>query len=149
MLAFRSFRTRLITFFVGLLFLALTAFFLAVNKANIDNANRVITADLEEDAAVFSRLFSDRTRGLLEAARLLSSDYAFKTAYSTADLQTVLSAMDNHLNRISGADVMMVVSLDDEVLADTSAPGTGGGSNPWPWIVAAAEEDEYGEATAI
>ena len=52
MLAFRSFRTRLIAFFVGLLFLALATTFLAVNRANIDNANRVITADLAEDAAV-------------------------------------------------------------------------------------------------
>jgi adenylate cyclase len=148
MLVFRSFRTRLIAFFVGLLFLALAASFLAVNQANIDNAERVITADLAEDAAVFSRLFSDRARGLLEAARLLSSDFAFKTAYSTAEHHTILSAMNNHLNRISGADVMMLVSLDEEVLADTSAPGTGE-PNPWPWIVWAAEDDDYGEAAAI
>ncbi len=149
MFAFRSFRSRLIAFFVGLLVLALAASFLAVNQASIDNADRVITADLRKDAAVFARLFSDRTQRLLEAARLMSSDYAFKTAYSTADHDTILSTMRNHLNRITGADTMLLVSLDDEVLADTAALPAGGGPNPWPWIVEAALEDDYGEAAAV
>jgi len=147
---FSSFQTRLVVFFVGLLFVALSASFLAVNQAQVRNANRVITADLAEDAAVFRRLFSDRTERLLEAARLLSSDFAFKIAYSTGEHATIVSAMENHLARIVGADTMLLVSLDDDILADTSLPEGGvERRNPWPWIAAAALDDDYGEAASI
>jgi adenylate cyclase len=147
---FASFQTRVVVFFAGLLVLALAASFLAVNQASIANARRVISADLAEDAAVFRRLFAERTRHLLDAARLLSSDHAFKTAYATTDPRTILSAMDNHLGRIAGANVMLLVSLDGEVIADTGAPRAARRrANPWPWLVAAAEEDDYGEAAGL
>lgn len=145
-----GFQTRLIVLFAGLLVLALSASFLAVNQANVANARRVIRADLGEDAAVFRRLFGERTEHLLEAARLLASDFAFKAAYSTTDRETILSAMDNHLGRIAGGDLMMLVSLDGEVVVDTAAPAAPGGlGNPWPELIAAAEEDDYGEAAGL
>ncbi|MDX1502548.1 MAG: adenylate/guanylate cyclase domain-containing protein [Thermoanaerobaculia bacterium] len=150
MYAFKSFRARLVTLFGGLLLVSLSAVFLAVGRASVGNARRVIVADLAEDAAVFRRLFSERTNHLLEAARLLSGDYAFKEAYWTQDEMTILSLMENHLARIGDADLMLLVSLDGEVIADTEKPGGGGRQdNPWPELLAAAEQDEWGEAAAV
>lgn len=146
---FTSFQTRLIVFFVGLLVLALAATFLAVNRASVANAHRIIEAGLAEDAAVFRRLLDERTWHLLEAAHLLSSDFAFKSAYATGDDETLLSAMNNHLGRISGGDWMMLAGLDGDLWVDT-APEMGVGlRNPWPRLVAAAESDPYGEAAGL
>jgi adenylate cyclase len=140
----------LIVLYARLLLLALSESFQAVNQATDANANRLIAADLSEDAAVFRRLFGERTEHLLESARLLSSDFAFKTAYSTADRETVLSAMDNHLGRIAGGDLMMLVSLDGEVGVATAAPDAPAGlANPRPELVAAAETDDYGVAAGL
>jgi adenylate cyclase len=147
--ALRSFRSRLIAFLVGLLVVTLSIFFLTVNQANVANTVRVVSADLGEDAAVFRRLLSDRTHRLLEAARLLSSDYAFKVVYSDGDPETILSAMKNFLSRTGDADVMLLVSLDGEVLADTAEPENRGRPGPWPWLLEAAEGQEWGEAAGI
>jgi len=147
--ALGSFRSRLIAFLVGLLVVTLSAVFLIVNQANVSNTVRVVSTDLQEDAAVFRRLFSDRTSRLLEAARLLSSDYAFKQVYADGDADTIFSAMENFLSRTGDADIMMLVSLDGEILADTARAEERGQPVPWPWLLEAAEEDDWGETAAI
>lgn len=146
---FKSFQTRLIVFFGGLLVMVLAASFLAVHEASVDNARRVIAADLGQDAAVFRRLLGERTQHLLEAARLLSSDFAFKEAYATADRETLLSVMENHLGRMTGGDRMLVVSLAGERIVDTGISDGDRRANPWPQLIAAAEGDDYGEAAAL
>lgn len=146
---FKSFRTRLLVLLAGLLVLALAASFLAVHRASVANARRVIAADLEQDAAVFRRLLGERTQHLVEAARLLSSDFAFKEACATSDRATLLSVMHNHLGRMTAGDRMLVVSLDGERIVDTGAAVAGGRANPWPRLVASAAADDYGEAAAL
>lgn len=146
---FKSFQTRLVVFFAGLLVLALAATFIAVHRVSVANAHRVIESGLGEDAAVFRRLLDERTWHLLEAAQLLSSDFAFKSAYATGDDDTLLSAMNNHLGRISGGDWMMLVSPDGRLLVDTDPRVGAGRDNPWPRLVAAAEADPYGEAAGM
>lgn len=146
---FKSFRTRLLVLFAGLLVLALAASFLAVHRASVANARRVIATDLEQDAAVFRRLLGERTQHLVEAARLLSSDFAFKEAFATSDRATLLSVMHNHLGRMTAGDRMLVVSLDGERIVDTGAAVAGGRANPWPRLVASAAADDYGEAAAL
>ncbi|MDP6406597.1 MAG: hypothetical protein QF797_15485, partial [Alphaproteobacteria bacterium] len=74
MFRFRSFRTRLTVFFVGLLLLVQGAAFVAVDLANSRNARRQINAELEVDARVFDRLLASRTAQSTQAARLLSGD---------------------------------------------------------------------------
>lgn len=147
---FGSFRTRLIVFFAGLLVLAMASSFLAVHRASVANARRVIAADLAQDAAVFRRLLDERSQHLLEAARLLASDFAFKEAYAVADRETLLSVMENHLGRMPGGDRMLVLALDGAVVVDTAAPAAGAEpGDPWAPLVAAAAADPYGEAAAL
>lgn len=145
---FRSFRTRLLVFLLGLLILVLVTAFLAVNTASRKNARAQIDSALEITAGVFHRLTEARNRRLLEAARLLSSDFAFKQAYAADDHPTLLSALGNHQARIR-ADLMVLVSPDGDVLADTLHPQTKGVTFAHPQLIDAAMDNEYGEHAAV
>lgn len=145
---FRSFRTRILVFFLGLLILVQAAVFLAVNTANIKNARTQIDDALQVTAGVFGRLIRERNQRLLEAVRLLSSDFAFKEAYATHDHNTVLSALENHRGRIR-ADVMMLVSVDNTVLVDTLHPDMTAVPFPFQELIKTAENSEYGEAASM
>ena len=100
---------------------ALGGALVAVNAVSNDNARKTITTDLISTANLFHKSFTERGRILLEKARLLSSDFAFKQAFATGDHGTLLSALVNHQARVR-ADMMMLLSLDNVVLAQTLDP---------------------------
>jgi adenylate cyclase len=119
---FPSFRARIAAFIVGLLVASLGLVLFAVNQVSTDNALLRINADLDASARLFQRVLQDRNQNLLERARFLSSDHAYRQVYgfgSRRDLELVTA---NHQRRI-GADLMMLISMDEEVLADTLHPG--------------------------
>jgi adenylate cyclase len=145
---FRSFQARILVFFLGLLVIVQAAVFLAVNTAGIRSSRTQIREALEVTASVFERLVKEREVRLLEAARLLSSDYAFKQAYATRDRATILSAIENHRDRIR-ADAMMVVSSGNLVIADTLHPERGAAPVEFPGLIDAASRSEYGEAASV
>lgn len=147
-LRFRSFRARLLTFVVGLLVLVQGAVLLAVNAANVREARRHIEDALALTAGAFRRSLEAREGILLEKARLLSSDFAFKEVAATGDHATLLSALENHRARVA-ADVMMLLGMDGLVLADTLHPEAHGGPSPLLPLVERAKESEFGEASAI
>ncbi len=146
MLRFHRFQYRIIFFFSGLLILVQLLAFLAINATNIRNAQEQIESGLEVGSRVFTRLMASRLERLAESARLLSGDFAFKTAYSTGDKATILSAMDNQRSRV-GADVMMIVSPDYVVMADTLHPKEAQIPFPFPDLIKTAEEQ--GETSSI
>ncbi len=143
---FRRLRTRIIVFFVGLIALVQAASFLAASATMTRNARATIQDELAVGGKVFARLIGTRTRHLAEAARLLSGDFAFKTAASSDDRGTVLSVLGNHQARI-GADVTMLASTDAALVADTLHPASPGAPFPFPRLIATAEQ--AGEASAI
>lgn len=145
---FHSFRTRILVFFLGLLVLVQAGVFIAVNTANENSARTVIDEALLVAASVFDRQLTARSHELLLAARLLSSDYAFKEAYATHEHPTVLSALSNHRQRIS-ADVMMLVSMQGKVMVDTLHPSHSAVDNVFPDLLAAAEKSDFGEASGV
>ncbi len=145
---FRSFRARILVFVIGLLVVLQAAGFLIVNSANTRNALRQISEALEVTASVFNRSISERNQRLLEKARLLSADYAFKQAFATHEHATVLSVLDNHQRRI-GANVMMLISLDQRIIADTLHPELNGEAFALPGLIEQAMNSDHGEASAI
>jgi adenylate cyclase len=76
----RSFRSRIVAVFLGLLTLAQAAGFLAASVAMTRGGRARIRDELAVGAKVFTRLVGARTQQLADAARLLSGDFAFKTA---------------------------------------------------------------------
>lgn len=71
---------------------------------------------LNTTARSFNNQIGSRNEALTQAGKLLSGDFAFKTAWASGRTQTISSALDNHRQRI-GADLMLLLSLKGETLA--------------------------------
>lgn len=119
---FSSFRARVAILLAGLLLAVLSLVFFAVNRVSIESSMLRINTDLDSSARTFQRLLEDRNGDLLERARFLSSDHAFRQIYGFGEREDLEVVTANHRRRI-GADLMMLVSMDEEVLADTLHPG--------------------------
>lgn len=145
---FRTFRSRILTFVLGLLLVVQASVFLAVTTAQERSARLHIDDTLRLTAGRLEDKLEERERDLLDKARLLSGDFAFKEACATGEHGTLLSAVENHRDR-ARASVMMVVSMDGEVLADTLHPDVDGAPFALPDFLDAAMDDDRGEATSI
>jgi adenylate cyclase len=144
----RSFQTRVVALFVGLVTVVQLVGFVVVSLAITRNARAQIGDELAVGAKVFGRLIGARTRHLAEAARLLAGDFAFKTAVSAEDRATVLSVLENHQARI-GADVMMLTSLDGAPVADTLHPSSPAPDAAVRALVAHAAETDRAAAIVV
>ena len=118
---FRHLRTRIIVFFVALLVAVQVAALLFVNNANTSNAQKKTDDEFAVGQRVFERLLTQNREQLSLAARVLAADFGFREAVASNDVDTILSALNNHGSRI-GANVMSLVSLDKTVVADTLNP---------------------------
>jgi len=117
MIRFRSFRTRIAFFFLGLIAFVQALVFFSVDVINTRHAREQIEQALAAGAGNFHRMMDLRTIQLLESVRILSSDFAFKAAIATGDKATARSALANQGSRV-GADAMILVSLDHRVSVD-------------------------------
>ena len=127
--SFRSFRGRLVAVFVGLFAVILATCFLVVAAAVRASARHEIGEELRLAGTLFVRQLEFRSQQLVAATRLLSGDFALKTAVATADQETTRSVLANHRQRIE-ADVLMLVSPEGSIAADTRQPGRLGGAFP-------------------
>ena len=143
---FRSFKTRIIVLVLGLLALVQVVGFLVVDNATTRSVRGRMTDELRVGARVFERHMDTRTQQLTQVARLLSADFGFKSAFATGDAGTVLSALENQRVRIA-ADVMMLVSLDGRLIADTLHPRAASQAFAFRELIERA--DQTGEAAAI
>jgi len=114
-------QTRIIVFFVALLALVQVAAFWFVNAANSSNARAKVEEELNVGQRVFARLLEQNAEKLKLSARVLAADFAFREAIATHDSDTISSVLINHGARI-GADAMVFVDLDGNVVADTLRP---------------------------
>lgn len=152
MLGLSSFRTQILLLIIGLLSLVLASVFIAVNQANQSNARLHLEETLNITAVAFERDLAARNHVLIDKARLLSGDFAFKEAVATEDHGTILSALDNHRMRVM-ADVMMIATLEGEMIASTLHPSDQKNHKNTTWTLqtlqASAEENPNGEANGI
>jgi len=145
---FRRLRTRIVVFSVALLGVVQLAAFVLVNASNTTNANRKIESELQTGERVFARLLEQNRERLVQAARVLSADFAFREAIATNDVETVLSALSNHGARID-ADTMMLVSLDGKVVADTLQASASGKPFAFPALLDEARQNRTGSSIAL
>ena len=131
--------------------------FLLVRQANLRQARRSVDADLQAGAVLFDQLVRGRLDQLALGARLLSHDWAFRQLYgSSEDLRdpvqhrTLLSGLENYRARLPEAAFLLLVSLDDAVLADTGEPAqTALVPFAHPWLLRQAEASADLSATAF
>jgi class 3 adenylate cyclase len=141
---FRSFRSRLVVVFLGLFAVIQVTSLLVVAIAVRRNARAEVGEELRVASTLFVRQLDARARSLAGATRLAAGDFALKTAIASADRGTIVSALRNHQQR-AGGDVVLLVSLDGMLLADTRDPGIVVGKAPFPRLLEQAEE--RGEAS--
>ena len=143
-----SIHRRIVIFFtlllVGVQFIA----FFVINTTSQEIAKKQNIQALKTGELVFRQLTDQNRHRLIETANLLSADYGFRKAAATNDSGTVLSALNNHGNRIK-ADMMMLVSLDNVVIADTLHPTGIPAQSPLANLIQSAEKTTDGASGLI
>lgn len=145
---FKRFRSRIIAFILVLSVPIQLALFLSIRNANIETARANIDEALQVTAQIFYNTLGMRRDALLEKTRAMSFDYSFKQVANTNESKTVLSALTSYEARIE-ADIMLVLHMDGEVIADTRHPDVNGQAFYLPELIDQANNSEYGEADVI
>jgi adenylate cyclase len=114
-----------------------------VKRANRQHALAQIEASLRAGAHIFEKLIEQRNLQITSAAAILSRDHAFQVAFASAeqDRATTLSALESLQTR-SKADLVLIASLDKELLFDTRRPALHGVAFPFPQLIEKAETSE-------
>jgi len=122
MIRFRTFQSRVVFFFLGLLSLVQVVVFLTVDITNTRYAKRQIEVALEVGAVGFNRLIEMRTGQLLQSVRILAADPAFRSAASRPDLAAAKTLLQNFNERVR-ADLMMLVTSEQRTVSATRPGG--------------------------
>ncbi len=121
-----------------------------VRHANRQHALAQIESSLRAGAQVFEKLIEQRNLQITAAAAILSRDHAFQEAFAGADQDraTTLSALESLQGRVK-ADVVLVASLEKELLFDMHRPELHGVPFPFPKLIDKAETTESTHAFVL
>jgi adenylate cyclase len=127
-----------------------SATYLVVRHANREHALAQIEARLRGGARIFEKLIAQHNQQLTGAAMILSRDHAFQEAFADSDHDraTTLSALDSLRGRV-GAEVILIASLQKELLFDTRRPQLHGMAFPFPKLIDQAESAESAYAFVL
>jgi len=142
----RSLSTRLAIVFALLFTIVQASVLLLVDGFSAGIAHDRNAEELQVGERVFLRLLDQNQQRLLQAAEVLSKDFAFRQAIATGDSPTIPSVLHNHGARVQ-ASVMMLVSPDNILLADSLHPGAGRRPFPRPALIRWAQQ--RGRASAL
>ena len=117
-----------------------------VNQVGTRSARERSIHDLEVGERVFAQLLDQKRRSLIMAAEFVSKDFAVRKAVATLDNADISSVLRDQGARIN-ANVVMLVSPDNRVLADTTGVKAKGETFPRPALISIAKS--RGRASAI
>ncbi len=141
----RQLSHRLALTYGSLLLLVLAAVLLLVSQVQRRIVIEQLQQDLQLGQGVLLRALDQNQHQLSQAAKVLAADYGFREAVASRDAATLLSALQNHRDRIN-ADLGLVATLDGQLLAD-SRHDQASGAFPFPLLLQTARE--RGAAGAI
>lgn len=148
--SFRSFRSRLIVFLLGLLVPVLGGIFYYVNTNNTEYTEETINSYLELGADVFDYTREQQALTLRAITNSLTWDFGFRTAYAANDPATLFDAALNVMDRsYNSVDMLLIVDLDGQVIIDTETQGMDALEGSWLQLLNAADADEEGRAEMI
>lgn len=127
----KSLRSRILIFFIGLLVVVQSLAFLLISQSNEQIIRTQISDELQLGEKVFKRQQEQAQRQLLQASKVLSGDFAFRTAIATRDTDTIASVLENHGQRIQ-AQLVMLANLDGVLVGNTLHPEQVGQPYPFP-----------------
>ena len=114
----RSFRSRILALVLGLVTLVLTAAICAIAVRARAVVEHQVGIQLQTAADTAREALRSRGTRLASAVEVLTSDFGFREAVSSADAPTLLSAIENQRARIS-ADLVIVLNPDGHPVAST------------------------------
>jgi diguanylate cyclase (GGDEF)-like protein len=115
---FTSLQSRILALFLLVIVAVQVGGFVLVNTVGAASARNTIGEELVAGARVFDRLIEEDTQRLVQGARVLAGDYAFREAIASRDRNTIRSALANHGKRLD-VDAMLLFDLEGRVIADT------------------------------
>ncbi len=113
-----SLQVRILALFVVLFGVLLGAGIPLIHALGANAARKAVSADVIAAARVFDRMLELDQQRLVEGARLLSADSAFREGISSAD-RTALGPMLAAQGKRMNASVMLVINGDHRVVAGT------------------------------
>jgi diguanylate cyclase (GGDEF)-like protein len=142
----RSLSARIALLFVGLLLLVQLLSFGVIRETIGRNARAAVADELNVGERLLQRLIAQNAERLVQGATVLASDYGFRAAASSADGETIDSALANHGERI-GASVSAL--LDADFRLRRSAADTGALKPVIAQLAARAAGDERASAVMM
>jgi diguanylate cyclase (GGDEF)-like protein len=133
-----SLRARIAVVFVLLMLAAQAAGYLVIDSVINSNAHRNAEEQLSVAQRVFGQVLRSNGEKLTQAAGVVAADFGFRQAVATHDENTVVSALQNHGERVK-ADVVMLVGLDGKQIAGSDGPVRAGAAFPFPALIREAE----------
>ncbi len=95
--------TRFVALSLLLLLIVQAAGFGVVRSTIAQSVDRQVQAELRVGEKVWRRLLDNHAQRLHQAATVLAADYGFRSAVATNDVDTIVSALENHGGRIDAA----------------------------------------------
>lgn len=118
---FKRIQVKLILLYSALFIIVQGATYIALFQITTPQIENQIKQQLSYSRTLVLDSVNNKIDELAEGTRLLATDFGFRSAVATADRATILSALENLTQRI-GSDHAMLISLDNEIIADTSDP---------------------------
>ncbi len=115
-----TYRYKLLLILLALVLVLVLAIYLATRTVIRGAVINQAYHDLERVGELFSQLMQERAGQLALSVGVLVDDYGFKEAVATSDGETIVSALNNHRQRVS-ADMALVVKPTGELLASSHA----------------------------
>ena len=131
----RSFRSRILALVLGLVTVVLTAAICAIALKARAEVERQVGVQLHAAADAAREALRSRGTRLASAVEVLTSDFGFREAVSSADAPTLLSAIENQRARIS-ADLVIVLNPDGHPVASTLGALSGKTENDLKELIA-------------
>ncbi|MGD8789781.1 MAG: EAL domain-containing protein [Burkholderiales bacterium] len=137
---------RMVVVFALLFTLVQVSVLFLVNQVGTRYARDRSIHDLEVGERVFAQLLDQKRQSLIQAAEVVSKDFAFRKAVATLDGATISSVLREQGARVN-ANVVMLVSPDNRLLADSIGRDANGKAFPHPALISIAKS--RGHASAI
>ncbi|HUL63445.1 MAG TPA: EAL domain-containing protein [Burkholderiaceae bacterium] len=150
----RRLQTHLVLVFVGLFVLIQAVAFVATDYGRSRVARSHISQELDSGEIIFQRLLAQDREQLEGSAILLAKDFGFREslarAIATNDVNTIVSVLGNHRDRIH-ASVMQLVSLDGHIVAESNVKGhrAMGEAFRFPRLLELADSADKATATVV
>jgi diguanylate cyclase (GGDEF)-like protein len=145
-LKLNSLRSRMVVVFALMFTVVQASVLILVERVSERIARERNAQELQVGTRVFLRLIEQNRQRLLQAAEMVSQDFGFRRAVAAGDAPTIASLLTSHGARVH-ADMVMLVSSEGRVLADSLQPTQAERLFPHPQLLRIAERT--GRASAI